>query len=567
MEPFEINDTIAAISTPPGVGGIAVIRVSGPKAIAIVNSAWKGADLSKALSHTVHLGRFYSTEGNLLDEAVATVFLAPASFTGENVVEISVHGSTWIQKEVLNDLVKRGARIANPGEFTQRAFLNGKLDLAQAEGVADLIASSSKASHDLAISQTRGKFSQEFEKLRQKLIEFASLLELELDFSEEDVEFADRSALLKLCDEVLKKVNSLADSYSRGAVLKEGVPVVIAGVPNAGKSSVLNLLLNDDKAIVTDIPGTTRDTIEDTAEFNGILYRFIDTAGIRETTDTVEAIGVDRALSALEKAYIIIWVIDLSYDTESQLSKLNEFQSKHPSKPIIVLLNKADLEKPGTDLTPISLDIFKEVSLMSKDKASDSSITCNPSTSTAPLKIIFSTITRQGLPELLSGLHAIATANANPEYDVIITNARHYEALTKASQALVRARYALSPSIVEDPNWNLETPTESSTSIDSTTSFEEPISGSMRNQTSASSGNPTSEENLSYNKGQDSIGNLTTKGNQNSFECFGDNGYLISADFIAQDIREAISHLASITGEISSDTLLHSIFSRFCIGK
>ena len=308
------TDTIAAVSTPSGVGGIAVIRVSGPNAINLINSAWKGIDLSKVKSHSLHHGKYYSLEGNLLDEAVAAVFVSPASFTGENVVELSIHGSAWIQREVLSDLIKRGARIASPGEFTQRAFLNGKIDLAQAEGIADLIASSSKAAHDMAINQTRGTFSKEFNQLREKLIEFASLIELELDFSEEDVEFADRSALITLCKEVLNKVNSLANSYSRGAVLKNGVPVVIAGVPNAGKSSLLNLLLNDEKAIVTDIPGTTRDTIEDTAEINGVLYRFIDTAGLRETTDKVEEIGVNRAFKALKKAFIVIWVIAMTFN-------------------------------------------------------------------------------------------------------------------------------------------------------------------------------------------------------------------------------------------------------------
>ena len=213
MEQINYNDTIAAISTPAGVGGIAVIRVSGPKAISIVNSAWKGGDLTKVTSHTAHLGKYYSTDGSLLDEGVATVFISPASFTGEDVVEISVHGSSWIQRELLNDLVKRGIRIAEPGEFTKRAFLNNKLDLAQAEGVADLISASSKAAHDLALSQTKGSFSKEFETLREKLIEFASLLELELDFSEEDVEFADRSSLVDLCRQFLTKVKGLAESY------------------------------------------------------------------------------------------------------------------------------------------------------------------------------------------------------------------------------------------------------------------------------------------------------------------------------------------------------------------
>ena len=305
-----MNRTITAVSTAPGAGGIAVIRISGTKAIEIADSAWKGKSLTDALSHTAHLGKYYSTSGDLLDEAVATIFRAPASFTGEDVVEISVHGSRWIQKEIIADLIRRGAYAAAPGEFTQRAFINGRLDLAQAEGVADLIASSSRAAHKLAISQTRGGFSRELELLREKLVDFASLLELELDFSEEDVEFADRTRLSELGNTIMKKITRLANSYSSGAALKNGVPVVIAGIPNAGKSSLLNLLLSDDKAIVSDIPGTTRDIIEDTAEIDGILYRFIDTAGLRTTSDKVEKLGIERARLQMTKASIIIWIID-----------------------------------------------------------------------------------------------------------------------------------------------------------------------------------------------------------------------------------------------------------------
>ena len=478
MEPFQVSDTIAAISTPPGMGGIAVIRISGPEAISIVNSAWKGADLLKVASHTAHLGRYFATDASVIDECVATVYKNPASFTGEDIVELSVHGSSWIQKELLADLVKRGARIANPGEFTQRAFLNGKLDLAQAEGVADLISSSSKAAHDLAISQTRGNFSKEFNALRDKLIEFASLIELELDFSEEDVEFADRSALIDLCTQVLEKVNSLADSFSRGAVLKNGVPVVIAGIPNAGKSSLLNLLLGDDKAIVTDIPGTTRDTIEDTTEFDGILYRFIDTAGLRDTTDMVESIGVDRAKAALVKAFIAIWMMDSTMPIEPQLQPMLEFHYSHPDTPIIPLLNKSDLASQSPLSNQLNSDSIESVIQQ---------FLAQPKGGSIYSPIYFSTLTRQGLSDLLSRLKSIITANSNPETDIIITNARHFEALTRASVALTRAK-----------------------------------------------------ENLLLS---------------------------VSTDLTAQDIREAISYLSTLTGSITSDTLLHSIFSRFCIGK
>ena len=464
MEQIEINDTIAAISTPPGVGGIAVIRVSGPKALEIVNSAWTGSDLTKVPSHTVHFGKYTSKEGGTLDEGVATVFISPASFTGEDTVEIGIHGSAWIQRTILSDLINRGARIANPGEFTQRAFLNGKIDLAQAEGIADLIASSSKAAHDLALSQTKGTFSKEFDQLRERLIEFASLLELELDFSEEDVEFADRTKLQSLCEEILAKVNRLADSYHRGSVLKNGVPVVIAGIPNAGKSSLLNLLLEEDKAIVTDIPGTTRDTIEDTVEIDGILYRFVDTAGLRDTDDEVEGIGVKKAISAINKAFVVLWVFDPTQLFDSQLQAFKEFRIQNPDKNTIVLVNKSDL----SDIPNLTNHIHLPV-------------------------IPFSTKTGEGLEELLKRLRSVCTQDSNTSSDIIVSNARHYEALTRAAGALERVRESLV---------------------------------------------------------QDSVSTIP-----------------VSADFIAQDIREATAYLATITGAITTDNLLHSIFSRFCIGK
>ena len=412
MEQFEINDTIAAVSTPAGVGGIAVIRVSGPKAIQTVNEAWNGARLTEVKSHTAHLGEYRAKDGEILDQCVATVFKGPNSFTGQDVVEISVHGSGWIQRELLNDLVKRGVRIANPGEFTQRAFANGKFDLTQAEGVADLIASSSRAAHSLALSQTKGSFSKEFLQLRNNLIEFASLLELELDFSEEEVEFAERKALIELCERIIGKIDRLAGSYSNGAALKNGVPVVIAGIPNAGKSSLLNLLLGEDKAIVTDIPGTTRDIIEDAVEINGVLYRFMDTAGLRSTHDLVEGIGVDRAQAAIRKAHIVIWVIDSTAPIEPQLTNIGK-ESQEISQNTIVLLNKADVTGNVEEI-------------LSPEKY-------NPAT------ILFSTKTRRGEKELLERLHHLATKGQNPESDIIITNARHFEALTRASESLKRA--------------------------------------------------------------------------------------------------------------------------------
>ena len=476
MEQIEIRDTIAAIATPKGSGGIAIVRVSGPNAFRIVNDAWKGTDLLNAKSHSVHLGNYTDLSGNILDQGLVTLFRNPSSFTGEDVVEIGLHGSPWIQREVLSDLIKRGVRIAEPGEFTQRAFLNGKVDLAQAEGIADLIAASSKAAHDLALSQTKGTFSKEFNELRDKLIEFASLLELELDFSEEDVEFADRRSLVSLCENILARVNKLTDSYSKGAVLKDGVPVVIAGIPNAGKSSLLNLLLNDDKAIVTDIPGTTRDIIEDITEIGGILFRFIDTAGLRETNDIVEEIGVNRAKSQMQKAYIVIWVLDPTSDLPSQLQSLKNFKEGNPEVNIIVLKNKTDI-----DSSPIQS--IEKASIRGKNDI------CN---SIQPIE--FSTVKSIGYDQLISRLLEIVSEGINTESDIIISNARHFQALSKASEALQRALTGLNPSSHEGSE-------------------------------------------------------------------------AMPLDIIAQDIREAISHLGLITGSITSTDLLHSIFSRFCIGK
>lgn len=480
-------DTIAAVATAPGTGGIAVIRISGPRAVEIADSAWKGRPLAAAESHRATLGMYVSTEGTVLDEALAVVFRAPHSFTGENVVELSVHGSRWIQREVLSDLVRRGARPAGPGEFTQRAFLNGRLDLAQAEGVADLIAASSKAAHRLAMTQTRGGFSRELDSLRERLVEFASLLELELDFSEEDVEFADRTRLRALAAAILAKVERLAASYSSGAALKEGLPVVIAGVPNAGKSSLLNLILGDDKAIVSDIPGTTRDTIEDTIELDGVLYRFVDTAGLRKSDDAVESIGIDRARSKMRDARIIIWILDPATPLTPQLEELRSFRATADSAAadspafagsaasddsagdgpeIVLLLNKSDLAESHAE----AVASLREHAIIGNNAV-----------------IPFSTKTGEGLDILRRRLSEIATSGYNPDEEVIVTNARHYEALTKGASALRRAIEGI------------------------------------------------------------------------------DTG--ISADFIAQDVREATTALGTITGQIASSDLLHSIFSHFCIGK
>lgn len=493
------QSTIAAVSTPAGTGGIAVIRISGPDAIEIVGGAWRGKPLKEIAGHTATLGKYVSTSGELIDECLATLFRAPRSFTGEDVVEISVHGSVWIQREIMADLIRRGARAAGPGEFTQRAFLNGRLDLAQAEGVADLIAASSKAAHDLAVSQTRGRFSREFEALRERLIEFASLLELELDFSEEDVEFADRANLRSLAGAILAKVERLADSYASGAVLKDGIPVVIAGIPNAGKSSLLNMLLGEDKAIVTDIPGTTRDVIEDTAEIDGILFRFTDTAGLRESDDMVESIGIERAKEKIRTARIVIWVFDPFADAARQISEIREIMREDPDRKLIVLVNKSDLageknhrmtESPDTD------EFIPETGHLHNEGNDTASLTEGAQRgddadasfeSVIKDAIPFSAKTGEGFGMLKQRLKEMSYNGYDPGQELIVTNARHYEALTRGAESLRQA-----------------------------------IAGIDSN---------------------------------------------LSADFIAQDVREALHFLGTITGSVTTPDLLTSIFTNFCIGK
>ncbi|MDE6323883.1 MAG: tRNA uridine-5-carboxymethylaminomethyl(34) synthesis GTPase MnmE, partial [Paramuribaculum sp.] len=296
------TDTICAISTPPGVGGIAVARISGPDAFEITDRIWKGRKLSETTTHTAHLGTLLNPDGSILDQAVATIFRAPGSFTGENVVELSVHGSRFVQRELLKNLVSAGCRLAKPGEFTRRAFVAGKMDLAEAEAVADVIASDSRAAHRIAISQMRGSYSEKLSSMRQKLVDLAALLELELDFSEEDVEFASREKLLKIARQVHDEVKRLARSFSAGKAIKDGIPVAIAGHTNAGKSSLVNALLDDERAIVSDIHGTTRDTIEETLELGDYLFRFIDTAGLRQTTDRIEQQGIERTRQMIDRA-------------------------------------------------------------------------------------------------------------------------------------------------------------------------------------------------------------------------------------------------------------------------
>lgn len=451
----EINDTICAISTAAGIGGIAVIRVSGNDAISIVDHLWQGKRLADAKSHTVHYGSIVDAEGNVIDDCVATIFRNPKSFTGEDVVEISVHGSIYVQKETVNALIAAGARLAERGEFTRRAFAAGKMDLAQAEGIADLIASRSRAAHDIAIKQMKGGFSQRLSLMHDNLLELASLLELELDFSEEDVEFASRQKLLQQAVALRDEIKRLAASFDNGNAIKEGIPVAIIGPTNVGKSSLLNALVGDDRAIVSNIHGTTRDLIEDTVTIGNFTFRFIDTAGIRDTDDTIERLGIDRSRQAINRATILLQVIDA--DNPQKVDYLDNIaENQH----LITVINKTDIADSQQARAII------------------------PNTATI---VEVSAKTNAGIDQLRTSLTDIAQTLLCDNGDIIVTNARHHQALINALQPIER--------VIDGLN----------------------------------------------------IG--------------------ISGDFIAQDLREVLHHLGSITGKVTTTEILSTIFARFCIGK
>ncbi len=342
------NDTIVALATASGAGAVAIIRVSGAKAFEIVAeifNAKSGKNICSEASHTIHFGHI--TDGKkILDEVLVSLFKNPRSYTGEDVVEINCHGSSYIQQEILQLLLRNGCRLAEAGEFTLRAFLNGKMDLSQAEAVADLIASDSEAAHKIAIQQMRGGFSNEIKFLRGELLNFASLLELELDFAEEDVEFADRTEFITLLAKIEITLKRLIDSFAIGNVIKQGIPVAIVGAPNAGKSTLLNALLNEERAIVSEIAGTTRDTIEDDINIGGLRFRFIDTAGIRETSDTIESIGIEKTFEKINQAQVVLYLVDSSDEFRIQNSEfrieIEQIKNKYPLKPLIIILNKVD---------------------------------------------------------------------------------------------------------------------------------------------------------------------------------------------------------------------------------
>lgn len=459
------KDTIAALSTPSGTGAIAVIRVSGKDSFKICSKIFKkknskATDISKFVSHTAHYGEI--VHNNItMDEVVLTIFKAPNSYTGENIIEISCHGSKYIQEQILHLLVKQGARLANAGEFTFRAFLNGKFDLSQAEAVADLISSHSATSHHVAMMQMRGGFSSKIKVLRDNLINFASLIELELDFSEEDVEFASKDELKKLVSSLQTVINKLIRSFELGNVIKNGVPVCIAGRPNAGKSTLLNSLLDEERAIVSEIPGTTRDTIEDEIVIEGVRFRFIDTAGLRHSTDVIETAGIERTHQAMQKASIIIYLFDIHELSSSDLQKELEDLKQHTNGAELILTgNKID--KEDVDYTKKEFSHFENMLFISSKE-------------------------KRGLEELKTRLLDVFDEKANNIPETILTNTRHVEALQHTHDALTRVSEGL----------------------------EKKLSGEL----------------------------------------------------LASDIRTALHHLGTISGEVSSEDLLQSIFSRFCIGK
>ncbi len=478
------EDTICAPATVPGTGAISVIRVSGPESLVIADklvSTLKGP-ISEAPGYSIRFGSIATSDGSVLDEVLVSIFRAPHSYTGEDSVEISCHASSYIVSSIMHLLHEAGARAAEPGEFTQRAYLNGKMDLAQAEAVADVIASQNAAAHRIAFKQMKGGFSSELRSMRSELLELVSLMELELDFSEEEVEFADRSRLDSLLNDIIAHVSRLIDSFRLGNAIKNGVPVAIAGATNTGKSTLLNALLGEDRAIVSDIHGTTRDTIEETLNIDGILFRFIDTAGLRETSETVEQIGIERTFKKISEASIVLGMIDLTRDLESTHKTIREILEKVDFKTqnLVFLLNKTDICGINNIVTLKNFIVsYIDNGIYSKlpDSTRDEKVKLLP----------ISAKTGEGLEKLRSIL-AESQRNLLGDSDTtLVTNLRHAQALTDARTSLLRVREGLA------------------------------------------SGLPT--------------------------------------DLAAQDIREAIYHLGSIVGEISTDEVLGNIFANFCIGK
>lgn len=417
------NDNICALATPAG-GAIGIVRVSGPEAISITNSIFN-KDISLVKPNTVHYGEIIDKDGSTIDDVLVTVYRAPHSYTGEDSAEISCHGSAYILNKVVHTLIDAGCRQAEPGEYTKRAYLNGKMDLSQAEAVADLVSATNRASHKMALSQLKGHFSSELSMLRDQLLKITSLLELELDFSDhEELEFADRSELMQLAKKIHQRITTLAKSFETGNALKEGIPVAIIGKTNVGKSTLLNQLLHEDKAIVSDIHGTTRDVIEDTTEINGITFRFIDTAGIRQTEDKVEQLGIERTFKKIDEATLILWLID----STPSLEEIKNIQERCADKKLIIVINKID----------------------SNDSSANNII--NQLTTTAPTLQHLEISAKLGtnISQLEQALYKAANIPEINENSVIVTSARHYEALTHANESITRVIDAMEADLSGD---------------------------------------------------------------------------------------------------------------------
>ncbi|MEM8906429.1 MAG: tRNA uridine-5-carboxymethylaminomethyl(34) synthesis GTPase MnmE, partial [Bacteroidota bacterium] len=424
MSYTHLEDTIVALATPPGIGAIGVIRLSGQDAIAIVNQVFKGKDLQTQASHTVHFGSI-RTADKIIDEVLVTLFVSPKSYTRENVVEVSCHGSPYIIQQLIQLFIEHGARMAQPGEFTLRAFLNGQMDLSQAEAVADLIASSSESAHSIALQQMRGGFSNEIGKLRQELIDFASLIELELDFSEEDVEFANRERLRQLIQKIQQLLRRLIDSFDLGNVIKNGVNTVIAGRPNAGKSTLLNALLNEERAIVSDIAGTTRDTIEEVLNIKGVEFRLIDTAGIRAAQDQIEAIGVEKTLEKIKQSAILIYVFDIIESTPAEVHQDLQ-QLVETDLPFLAIANKMDLN-PYTKAKHYTNDLLTEKHF-----------------------IPVSAINKMNIDYLKERLYDLVVDQQLIRESTVVTNGRHYEALRNAYKSLDEVLQGMASGVTSD---------------------------------------------------------------------------------------------------------------------
>lgn len=422
------HDTIVALATPSGAGAIAVIRISGKDAITIAGQVFQsvsGKDITKQKTHTLHLGHVVD-DNKVIDQVLLSLFKGTNSYTGEPTVEISCHGSTYIQQQIIQLLLRKGCRMAQPGEFTLRSFLNGKMDLSQAEAVADLIASDNEASHQIAMQQMRGGFSNEIAKLREELLNFASLIELELDFAEEDVEFADRTQFHDLLNRIEFVLKRLIDSFAVGNVIKNGIPVAIVGEPNVGKSTLLNALLNEERAIVSDIAGTTRDTIEDELVIDGIGFRFIDTAGIRDTQDVVESIGIKKTFEKMEQSQVVVYLFDSSeYKTlGSQLqTEIQKIRNQFPLKPLVIIGNKAD-KLTATEAAELKALIPEILLLSAKEKL--------------------------GVEDLKTQLLSFVNTGALRNNETIVTNTRHYDSLLKALEEIQKVQWGLQSGISSD---------------------------------------------------------------------------------------------------------------------